>query len=230
MSKGKSPVTPKDIGDCLARIAEATDLFGELQKIGADIRQIAYLICIIQYHDSLWRSILQDRSMQKDKIDDGLKKIRERHPDPAKEEKERFKRLKSYTLQVSRMKFMENNAAFRHFLHQPVIRRTYKKTNRILVSKYPTKKRPYLGLDVCCLEAALKPYTSRPYRYIAGLFNAFNMRPERACSGCLEEENGKCKNLSNILSQNCLHTTRRALWQIARQTKKLNPHLVERIM
>jgi len=97
--------------------------------------------------------------------------------------------------------------------------------------RFPTKKIPTLGLDICCLEAVLSPHTQTPYRYITAIFNSFNLRPETACSACLQfdKKNRKCKHLAHIFHTDCHNTTRHALWQIANKTKKIYPGLIERL-
>ncbi len=224
MARGKSHVTGKRIDNCLAKITDAKDLHAELQGIGADIRQLAYLLVLIQTQSIKRMDILHQRTIDKRRIDDGLRKIRRRHPHPESlNPQKRIKVLRSYMKQLARKTFYLNaRNAYLNF-------QVNEKTER----RYPTKKPRTLGLYICCLEAALRPYTQSPYRYIAALFNAFNLRPEAACSACLQFDKkvNTCKNLSNILNIDCHSTTRRALWQIADKTKKnYSPGLVERFM
>jgi hypothetical protein len=204
---------------------EATDLYGELQNLNVDVGKIAYLVALVRHRNRQRKKILDERAMEKNRINDALKKIKKRHPHPESFEhfsNRKSKILNSYMTQLVRKSSLSDSRnVYLGYL-----------VNEKTGLRFPAKTIPTLGLDVCCIESVLSLHTRAPYRYIAAIFNVFNLRPENACSACrqFDTKAKKCKYLTNIFGTDCHSTTRRALWQIGNKTKKMyHPDLIERL-
>jgi hypothetical protein len=92
-----------------------------------------------------------------------------------------------------------------------------------MVKRYGSKKNPWLPRLLYDLRHILDEKTTRPYRYIAAIFNLFNFHPENFC--------GRCKKFDieeKICSRQRIFTCprhTRARDKIYRMLKELSPEI-----
>jgi hypothetical protein len=196
------------INDCILRIFDAEDLLSEFTKIEINIRQVASIIARARYDDECWE--LANRKWEKVETyeKDFSNKVRKRVQKPLTR-----KKIESYTTASARKIFAREET--------------------LRIKKSDTKERPYLPTLLVVLEAVFRQKIDNPYRYIAALFNLFNLRPEKACNSCklynmrtkscIEKLDGKifdCPNHKN---------TRNSIWEMTQKAKKEFPDLLARL-
>jgi len=188
------PIDEEAVNKCVNKINSAKDLRQELKKMGVDIQQIAKIIVLVQEKESKWKKV----NLEKKKVIDLNKKYKKRYEKKPDEEYNRIELLRIFTRVIARKIFVFENA---------------KK-----IKRSDTKKRPYLTELILLLKDIFSPPKTRsPYRYIAALFNLFDLRPEKACDGCryfnLPKEG--CREKSQIFSCPFHEDTRHSLHQMA---------------
>ena len=195
------PINEKAVNEYVNKINSAKDLLQELEKMGVDIQQIAKIIVLMKEKESKW----EKANLQKKKAINLNKKYKKRYEKKPDEEYNRIELLRTFTRVIARKTLVFNDA---------------KK-----IKRSDTKKRPYLTELILLLKDIFSPpKTKSPYRYIAALFNLFDLRPEKACDGCryfnLTTEG--CREKSQIFSCPSHEDTRHSLHQMAKNNNS-NP-------
>lgn len=201
--------TLAEINDCVIRIMETEDLFVEMEKRVIRIRQIAHLIAIARRKENLWERARLNKSRAKAYARD-LKALSKRHDQ---------KPPRNYSPKNAQKSAIE--AEVKKYT-------AYAEAEKIKRSS--TKKRPYLTRLLVPLDYILSANTDNPYKLMAGLFNLFNLRPEKACEACQHFDSFRKKCRKSLIFECPNHNnTRHSLWQMTQVAKKESADLHTRV-
>jgi len=183
------------------RIRSRADLSRELEESGVNIRDIAHLIAKAKYYDEpRWQKV----NRKKLKAQDAHKHKKIYWNAKTGEESDRSKHLRAMTTSMTRIRLVSRHA------------------EKIGISL--TKRRPYLHELLINLDYLLSDKTEIRFKYIAGLFNLFNLHVENFCEGCkfLARGNQMCRK-RNIFQCPNHGKARKKLWYMTREAKKALP-------
>ncbi len=199
---------PELIDHYVLRISESQALNRELLRCQIDPKTIAYLIATFRLREECFGTAHEVRAKSLIRAKDGMKKIKKRHPDGAKDKK-RDKLRKSIILQET---------------HRIVAKESQ-------AGRYKTKHKPPLGDLFVLLKAYISDKTKDPFKIMAALSLLFNLRPEK--QECHEREGADgqlatCKHYdkeTNTCTRKtpfrapCFANERQALWQMTRRAE-----------
>lgn len=181
----------------IEKILNSHALGEEIKKLEIAVEHISYLLALYEFRMDFHLSARKERLAIKEKIDDGLKKIKKHHP--IENESNRAQLLKSYTLPATRKIILENSS----------------------VGKFDSRHNPLLGELFVNLKSYLETKTTRPLRILAGISILFNLRPGKKCPADCKWNKTTC-TIKNVLLAPCHSNERHALSQmIGRAEKRL---------
>lgn len=162
----------EDIAAIKERICRMKKFSAEIDAIGIDFHELARLIALNLYHQEIWQNSHLSKVRTKDRAKKVVKRWDERINAPEPSEGRKGRPLKQYE-GSEHLKALADAEARKHFAGEEA------KSVGCL-----TKRRPYLDRFIFDLKELFKGKTDRPYRYMAAIFNAFNLHPENFCGGC----------------------------------------------
>jgi hypothetical protein len=151
--------TEDEVESVKKRIARMKDLSDELERIGVDIDELSHLIALNIHHKKYWYDVHVSKVRARDRSKKTVKRWGEKTPEKYDSKKE----LRAFTNAAAREMFTRDEAEIAGTL---------------------TKYRPYLDRFIYDLKHIFDGKTRRPYRYMAAIFNTFNLHPEQFCEGC----------------------------------------------
>jgi len=156
-----APLDPRLIEEVAKDILVTSDLWDELDQLGVDIAELAFAVARAIDRRDRWEAVQKEKQRAKDRY----KKVERKWRRKSENDYDREKHLSELTDVLARVESAKADAA-------------------IVKSGVTTKKRPYMHELIKNLEKILRPRTPHPYRYMAALFNLFNLHPESFCEKC----------------------------------------------
>ncbi len=151
--------TPQHVKAVLERIEQTRALHPELIRIGIDVKELSHLIALNLCYKQTWEYRRKETVSAKDYEKHIIQRWDKNRPKLFT----RKKQLRKFGKASARIIFANEDS---HKIRDL------------------TKRRAYLDRFIYDLKRMFDVKTPRPYRYMAAIFNLFDLHPESFCKGC----------------------------------------------
>jgi hypothetical protein len=209
--------TAAELAYCVSRILETKDLWPELKALEFDVDQFAFPIALARHNERRYDAALARQIATRKKSGKLVYTYLEREKKGSTPRSHREGSRKTFVAALLDMSITTEQTIRDRGLPPPV---ELDDGEGVAPSENhgerPSKRRPYLERLFVILHCTLAERTDEPYKYLAGLFNLFNLRG--MCLRCpgFDKIPGKCKH-PGVFDCISHETVRQSLWRIGRR-------------